>query len=29
MVTEGDQTLGGEHTMKYADDVLQNCTIET
>ena len=29
MVTEGDQILGCEHTMKYTDDVLQICTPET
>ena len=29
MVTEGDFTLGGEHTIQYTDDVLQNCTLET
>lgn len=29
MVTEGDYTLGSEHTMKYIVDVLQNCTPET
>ena len=28
MVTEGDLTLGGEHTMQYTDDVLQNCKLE-
>lgn len=22
-------TLGGEHTMQYVDDVLQNCTLDT
>ena len=26
MVMEGDLTWGGEHTVQYADDVLQNCT---
>ena len=26
---EGDLTLGAEHTIKYTDDVLQNCTPET
>ena len=29
MVTEGDLTLGGEHTMQFTDDVSQNCTFET
>ena len=29
MGMEGDLTLGGEHTMKYTNDVLQNCTPET
>ena len=29
MVTEGGQTLGGEHTMQYTDDVLQNCILGT
>ena len=29
MVMEGDLTQGGEHTVQYADDVLQNCTTET
>ena len=29
MVMEGDLTLGGEHTIQYTDDVLQNCTFET
>lgn len=29
MVTERDQTLGGEHTMQCTDDILQNCTLET
>ena len=28
MVTE-DLTLGGEHTMQYTSDVLQNCTFRT
>lgn len=27
--TEGDVTLGGEHTMQKTDDVLWNCTLET
>ena len=26
---EGDLTWGGEHTIQYTDDVLQNCTPET
>ena len=26
---EGDFTWGGEHTIKYTNDVLQNCTPET
>ena len=25
---EGDLTWGGEHTIQYTDDVLQNCTSE-
>ena len=29
MVTEWDLTLGGEHTMQYSDDVLQNSTLES
>ena len=29
MVMEGDMTWGGEHTIQYTDDVLQNCTPET
>ena len=29
MVMEGDLTWGGEHTMQYTDDILQNCTPET
>ena len=29
MVMEGDMTWGGEHTIQYADDVSQNCTLET
>ena len=28
MVIE-DLPLGGEHTMQYTGDVLQNCTLET
>ena len=28
MVTKKTLTLGGEHTMEYIDDVLQNCTSE-
>ena len=26
---EGDLTWGGEHTVQYTDDVLQNCIPET
>ena len=26
---EGDLTPGGEYTIQYTDDVLQNCTPET
>ena len=26
---EGDLTWGGDHTIQYTDDVLQNCTPET
>ena len=29
MVTEGDVTVGHEHTMQYTDGVLQSCTLET
>ena len=29
MVMERDLTWGGEHTIQYTDDVLQNCTPET
>ena len=29
MVMEGDLIWGGEHTIQYTDDVLQNCTPET
>ena len=29
MVTEGDLTLGSEHSIQYTDDVLQNCALET
>lgn len=29
MVAEGDVTLGDEHTMHHADDVVQGCTPET
>ena len=29
MVMEGDLTWGGEHTIQFIDDVLQNCTPET
>ena len=28
MVMEGDVTWGGEHTLQYTGDVLQNCTPE-
>ena len=28
MVMEGDLTWGGEHTIQFADDLLQNCTPE-
>ena len=28
-MTEGDLTLGGEHTTQYTDNVLQNSTPET
>ena len=28
MVMEGDQTFGGEHTIQYTDDILQNGTPE-
>ena len=28
-VMEGDLTWGGEHTVHYTDDVVQNCTPET
>ena len=28
MVIERDLTLGGEHTIQYTNDVLQNCTPE-
>ena len=28
MGTETDLNLGGEHTMRYADDVLLSCTLE-
>ena len=28
MEMEGDLTWGGEHTIQYTDDVLQNCTPE-
>ena len=28
-MVEGDLTWGGEHTIQYTDDVLQNCTPET
>ena len=26
---EGDLTWGGEYTVQYRDDILQNCTPET
>ena len=29
MVMEGDLTWGGEHTIQYTDDTLQNFTPET
>ena len=29
MVMEGDLTWGGEHTIQYMDDILQNCKPET
>ena len=29
MVMKGDLTWRGEHTVQYADDVLQNCTPDT
>ena len=29
MMTGGDLTLDGEHTMQHTDDVSQNCTPET
>ena len=29
MVTEDYLIYGGGHTMKYTDDVSQNCTLET
>lgn len=29
MVMVEDLTLGGEHTVHYADDVSQNCTLAT
>ena len=29
MVTKGNLTLGGEHTMQYTHDALLNCTLET
>ena len=29
MVMERDLTWGGEHTMQYTDNVLQNCMPET
>ena len=29
MAMEGDLTLGGEHTIQYTDNVLENCIPET
>ena len=29
MVTDGDVTLGGGHTMQYTNHVSQKCTLET
>ena len=29
MMIERDLTWGGEHTIQYTDNVLQNCTPET
>ena len=29
MMMEGDLGWGGEHTIQYTGDVLQNCTPET
>ena len=29
VMTEGNLTLGAEHTMQYTYDVLLNCTLET
>ena len=29
MIMEGDLPLGGEHTIQYTDDVLENCALET
>ena len=29
MVKEGDLAQGGEQTVQYTDDVVQNCTSET
>lgn len=29
MMTEEDQTLSGENTMLYTDNVLYNCTLKT
>ena len=29
MVTEGDLTLGGEHTVQHTDDAFQHCTPAT
>ena len=28
MVMGGDLTWGGEHTIQYTDDILQNCATE-
>ena len=29
VVTKGDSTLGGKHTIQYTDDISQNCTPES
>ena len=29
MLTKGDMTWGGKHTIQYTDDILFNCTSET
>ena len=29
MVIKEDLTWGGQHTVQYTDDVLQNCILET